>query len=135
MLRLRLLGPMAADLDGTPVALPPSERARALMAWLALHPGEHSRAEVAAVLWPDAAPSAARASLRTAIWEVRRSCGDSAALRTDRNTVTLGPDGVVVDTALESGGDADPEQLLPGLDEEWVRRARTRWADDGTCTR
>jgi DNA-binding SARP family transcriptional activator/tetratricopeptide (TPR) repeat protein len=130
MLRLRLLGPMAADLDGTPVALPPSERARALMAWLALHPGEHSRAEVAAVLWPDAAPSAARASLRTAIWEVRRSCGDSAALRTGRNTVTLGPDGVVVDTALESGGDADPERLLPGLDEEWVRRARTRWADE-----
>ena len=43
MLRVRLLGELQADVDGAPVAPPASRRAWSLLAWLALHPGEHAR--------------------------------------------------------------------------------------------
>ena len=41
MLRVRLLGELQAEVDGGAVAMPASRRAWALLAWLALHPGEH----------------------------------------------------------------------------------------------
>src|SRR4051794_2579567 len=52
MLRLRLFGGLAAEVDGRPIAPPASRRAWSLLAWLALHPGVQSRAGVAAALWP-----------------------------------------------------------------------------------
>ena len=72
MLRLRLLGALTAEIDGRPVTMPSSERARALIGWMALHPGCHARTTVAALLWPDVPQAAARASLRTSVWAVRR---------------------------------------------------------------
>jgi DNA-binding SARP family transcriptional activator len=40
---------------------------RALLAWLALHPGMHPRSRVAGRLWPDVLGESARNSLRTAL--------------------------------------------------------------------
>ena len=90
VLRLWLCGRLAGELDGEPVSMPSSGRARALIGWLALHPGPHPRADVATRLWPET--SEARANLRTAIWAVRQAWG-AAGIHLDgqRNLIGLMP--------------------------------------------
>jgi len=130
MLRLRLCGPMAAELAGEPLPLPASERARALVAWLALHPGAHPRSVVADQLWPDAEPEAARANLRTALWSVRTAWGaerTEGLLTATRTTVSLTESRLDLDEVPEPGRPF--AELLPGLDEEWVLRARAELDD------
>jgi hypothetical protein len=51
MLRLWLCGRFAGEFDGVPVSMPASDRARALIGRLALHPGTHPRSYLAARLW------------------------------------------------------------------------------------
>ena len=101
--------------------MPASERARALIGWLALHPGQHDRAEVAAQLWPDAAPERARANLRTAVWAVHQAWGPASGwLQASRTSL-----GLDEDTLVEaSNGASGPDELLPGCDDEWVVVAR-----------
>src|SRR3981081_1477569 len=53
MLRVRLLGDLAIEVDGTAVEPPASRRARALLGWLALDRRMHSRSRLAARFWPD----------------------------------------------------------------------------------
>src|SRR5437764_10797039 len=77
MLRVGLLGDMAVEVDGSSVRPPESARARALLAWLALNPGMHARTQLAARFWPDVLDSSARASLRSAIWSLRRALGEA----------------------------------------------------------
>src|ERR1700750_942594 len=89
MLRVQLLGELRADVDGAAVVPPASRRAWSLLAWLALHPGEHARGSVAARFWPDVLDSSARASLRSALWELRRSLGDDDALAAGRDRIAL----------------------------------------------
>jgi hypothetical protein len=111
MLRLRLLGTLTGENDGRPVTMPASERARALIGWLALHPGSHPRAAVAARLWPDSTEASARANLRTAVWQIRQAWGPVAdALVSSRTEIGLHATAV-------SDGDGD---LLPGITEEWA---------------
>ena len=131
MLRVRLLGAVSVERDGEAVPVPGS--ARPLLAFLALHPGLHERAGLAARFWPDAAPGAARASLRTAVWELRRALGE-AAVSGSRDTVGLRPDALTTDVgqvaALAATGHHEPAvqlchgDLLPDLDEDWARVAR-----------
>ena len=78
MLRVRLLGELEAVAGGRPIDPPASSRARALLAWLAMHPGEHARGAVAARFWPDVLDSSARASLRSSAWALRRALGAEA---------------------------------------------------------
>ena len=89
MLRVRLLGDLQAEVDGAAVAMPASRRAWALLAWLALHPGEHARGAVAARFWPDVLDASARASLRSALWELRRALGTDDALLAGRDRIAL----------------------------------------------
>ena len=84
MLRVRLLGPLEADVDGRSVEQPASSRAWELLAWLALHPGEHPRGPLAALLWPDLPAANARAALRQAAWALRRMLGPDERLVLDR---------------------------------------------------
>ncbi|WP_426592100.1 ATP-binding protein [Cellulomonas sp. McL0617] len=119
MLRLWILGPMAAARDDVPLGMPTSERARALIGWLALHPGPRRRTDVAALLWPTTDPERARANLRTAIWATHRTWGEPAVEAT-RSTVAL-VDGTWVDATDDPAAEGE---LLPGLDDEWVVTAR-----------
>jgi DNA-binding SARP family transcriptional activator/tetratricopeptide (TPR) repeat protein len=124
MLRLRLLGALTVEADGRPVAMPSSERARALIGWLALHPGTHSRSAVAGRLWPDAPEASARANLRTAVWAIRQSWGDEAdAIVSSRREIGMPPGAVWVD-AVHGEAAVDGGELLPGVDDEWAERAR-----------
>src|SRR3954471_24838635 len=96
MLRIRLAGGLAVSHDGQPLELPRSRRARDLLAWLALHPGMHGRAELAARFWPDVLDESARGSLRNALSELRAALGPAAGcLAASRERVGL--QGVEVD--------------------------------------
>ena len=60
MVRVRLLGTPSVELDGEAVTLPPG-RPGALLGWLALHPGDHARRELAGRFWPDVLDDSAAA--------------------------------------------------------------------------
>jgi DNA-binding SARP family transcriptional activator len=139
MLRVRVLGDLALELDGRRLALPDGRPARALLAWLALHPGTHPRAAVAAALWPDVLDSSARASLRTALSAVRRSLGEQASevILAGREQVglagapTVTVDALELEALLDAGQPAQALELALGelaseLDDDWVLRERDR---------
>jgi WD40 repeat protein/DNA-binding SARP family transcriptional activator len=104
-LSILLLGPFQATLDGAPVTDFVSDKARALLAYLAVEADRpHRRESLAGLLWPDFPESAARSSLRTALVNVRQLIGDPGAsppfLRVTRQTVQFSQsDNAVVDVS------------------------------------
>src|ERR1700746_2328069 len=100
MLRVCAVGELRLAVDGEPSQPPTGRPARALLGWLATHPGRHARGRVAAELWPDFRDESARANLRTALSAVREALGSAApsVLLADRRVVGLAdPPEVVVD--------------------------------------
>lgn len=134
MLRVRVLGGYTVERDGVTVALPAG--AARVLALLALRPGPHDREALAARLWPDSPPAAARASLRTAVWALRKALGEEA-LAASRSTVGLAPGTVRVDAAeakaLAAAGDLAGAaemyrgDLLPQYDEDWASAAAAEY--------
>ncbi len=99
---IRLLGPFEVTVDNSPSAGFPYAKVRALLAYLAVESRPHSRAHLAALLWPDQPEHAARASLSQALTILRNALGDKIAERpallTDVQHVRLDCDaGVTVD--------------------------------------
>ncbi|MEA2444573.1 MAG: eukaryotic-like serine/threonine-protein kinase [Thermoleophilales bacterium] len=137
MLRIWLIGQMRLELDGTQLPLPESGRARSLLAWLALRPGSHPRATVAARFWPDTLDSSARTNLRSTLLTLRQELGPEAAAHivATRDSVGMPRGGDTWVDAVEflsliDAGDfeeavalADGE-LLEGIDDEWAHSAR-----------
>jgi predicted ATPase/DNA-binding SARP family transcriptional activator len=101
-LSLTLLGGFRARLDvGSPLALP-TLKSQALLAYLALPLGRaHPRDTLAALLWGGTRQESARASLRQALFSIRKALGDAAAgaLRHEGDTLALEPAAVDADTA------------------------------------
>ena len=135
-LRVRVLGGLDVE-DGAEV--PAARPARLLLGWLAAFPGAHARGEVAARLWPDVLDESARASLRTALSDLRAALGPAGMhLRASRETVELGGDGLWVDLRafaelvavgrLEEALSLCRGEVLEGLDGEWVLDLRSRHA-------
>jgi DNA-binding SARP family transcriptional activator len=136
MLHVRLLGELRAEVDGRPVVPPASRRAWSLLAWLALHPGEHPRGTVAARFWPDVLDSSARASLRSAAWALRRALGDDEALIAGRDRIGLRCETDLATFGahcaageLEEAVALHRGPLLADLDEDWVLEARDEHAE------
>src|SRR3954464_6567524 len=136
MLRVRVLGELQADVDGVAVVPPASRRAWSLLAWLALHPGEHARGTVAARFWPDVLDASARASLRSALWELRRALGVEDALLAGRERIALRCEthlgalgGSPRGGGLERGVALHRGPRLAGLDDDWVLEARDELAE------
>lgn len=76
-LALTLLGTFQATLDDTPLHDFESDKARALLAYLAVEADQpHRREALAGLLWPDSTESAARANLRRVLSNVRQVIGD-----------------------------------------------------------
>jgi len=99
MLRIWLFGVLRLEVDGVQVAPPSSRRARLLLAMLAVDRRPHSREALAARLWPNVLDKSARASLRTALMQLRAALGPNA--------------GRFVHATLE-------RVTLAGTDEVWV---------------
>src|SRR3984885_14043869 len=68
MLEIQVIGELEVRLAGAKAELPAGRRVRALLGWLAIHPGRHHRSRLAGQFWPDVLDASARASLRSAIW-------------------------------------------------------------------
>jgi DNA-binding SARP family transcriptional activator len=98
-LRLILLGPFQAALDGVPVRLPPFSTA--LLAYLAVEgpraPGcvAHPRKILAALLWPEQPDRDALSHLRRTLFDLRHALGDDDRdqpfLLTSREMIQLNP--------------------------------------------
>ena len=135
MLRVRLVGRPVLEFDGDPLEWPAGRRAGEVLAWLALHPGAHARGDLAPRFWPDVLDESARASLRTALHDLRRSMGAGAArhLSASRDALALADDAWVdvreARRALAEGREGDAlalaeGELLQGVDAEWLPSAR-----------
>src|SRR5438034_8491283 len=134
-LTLQLLGPPSASVSRAPPG-PGMGAAKnlALLAYLALEPGSHSRESLAALLWGESPEQAARASLRQALRRLRAAVGDD--LRIGHGTVELrGPVECDVTAFLatahehpERAAGFDVPRFLSGLS---LRHARgfEEWAD------
>lgn len=88
-LALHFLGAPRLELDGKAVSLS-HHKATALLAYLAVTGQRHTRAALAALLWPDHDPAGARGELRRMIWVINKSLGQGW-LETDQQTVLLPP--------------------------------------------
>src|SRR3954470_2700918 len=132
MLRVRLLGELAVETAEGELVAPRSRPARELLAWLALHPGMHPRLELASRFWPDVLETSARASLRTALHELRRAVGEDEVVAggelvglagepwVDALAVReLAAAGRAEEALAQCSGDA-----LAGVDGDWAIAAR-----------
>jgi DNA-binding SARP family transcriptional activator len=135
VLRLRLLGALEVELDGAVIDSPPSQRPWAVFAYLALAAQPVSRAELAAQFWPDVLDQSARASLRSAVWALRRALGDWLVV--DRERVGLRDEaGLWIDARefeRRAEGESPEEalalcrgELLEGMEDDWALAARER---------
>ncbi len=136
MLVVRVLGGLALELDDRPLVPPRRRPARALLGWLALHPGMHARSTVAGRLWPYVLDTSARTSLRTALTALRGVIGEEAdrLLLATREQVGLADPAVWVDSReferlrgqgrLEEALELCRGELLAGLDDDWILAAR-----------
>ena len=141
MLRARLFGELQVEVDGRPVPPIPGLRPRAVLAFLLLNPGPHTRARLAPRFWPNVLDTSARASLRSALWVVRAAldeAGGGRYLTGDRDVVGIArelPRSIDVEEFARLTASGDPalaEQavalasgpLLADLAEDWVLEAR-----------
>ena len=122
---LRFLGAFQVRADAMLVTDFHSDRVRALLAFIALEPREHTRAELAALFWPETGDTSARANLRSALHRLRQTLdavepGSSDRLLTiSRQSIRFNPEAASVDVhrflaavqdaqAASSGVDVDP---------------------------
>ena len=146
MLRAKLFGRLAVEVNSSPVPPIAGLKPRSVLAYLLLNPGLHPRARLAARFWPDVLDTSARASLRSALWSVRsalEAAGGEAYLAGDRSSVGIAPDlprEVDVeqfDASLAIGDIASLSEavalasgpLLSDLADEWVLDAQDDYRD------
>ena len=145
MLKFHLLGRPQITLNDQPVIDFASEKELLLFCYLACHPGEHSRSQLAGLLWSEMSEERARANLSTAVYNLRQLCPD--ALEVTRKTVALNPQQPVwLDTTfLQNAAHADTQTqatavahyrglFLEGLYppnapelDSWLQQERERW--------
>src|SRR5262249_62023791 len=101
LLRITLLGGFRARLPSSAALSVPSRKAQALLAYLAVPPGQaHARDRLATLLWGDMPSAQARASLRQAIFALRKALPPDDPLAQDGRAVALEPDAVEVDVVI-----------------------------------
>src|SRR5437868_5375203 len=129
MLSLHFLGEMRISRDGVAVALPPSRKTRALLAYLAITGRAHRRERLCSLLWD--LPDDPRGALRWSLSKLRRLVDEAGVARivTDRETVRFDPEGAHIDLldlrrravyALESGASEDLASLAGGFGGEFL---------------
>lgn len=154
--RIQLLTGLQVQLGERTIARFSTQKAAALLAYLACHSGQtHPREVLIDMLWPDTILRAGRASLSQALSSLRRQLEipgipAGALIQTTYSTVGLNPDVITTDVAefeaaLRSAAQVtDSEQrarflteavecyrgeLLPGFYEDWVLVEQQRLAD------
>jgi DNA-binding SARP family transcriptional activator len=99
-LQITCLGGCQATLAGAAPAVFPTDKSRALLVYLAVEGGEHSRLALAKLLWPGYRADSARSSLRQSLHRLRgllrESPGAPPWFLLTRETVMLNPQASVV---------------------------------------
>ena len=119
-LSLALLGPPVVRRDGAPVTFD-TRKATALLALLAVTGREHSREQLADLLWPEADSAKGRASRRRTLSVTAAAMGDG--LRISRAAVALDPARVRVDVH-------EFNSLIGRPDTASLERAASLYRDD-----
>jgi DNA-binding SARP family transcriptional activator len=130
--RVRLLGIPRAEIAGRPVSFA-TRKTVALLAYLLLERGPHSRERLSGLFWPESDAERARGALRTTLAYLRdalgpeagRLSGDRAAIAFDRGNVEVdldAPGADSADTFLEGLAFDDAPEL-----ERWLGVERERW--------
>jgi predicted ATPase/DNA-binding SARP family transcriptional activator len=156
---VRLLGGLRAEKEERSITKFRPQKAGTLLAYLALNPSVLPTREVLAdLLWPEAAPEAGRANLRTALFALRKELEPdneavgSVLVTNGHSTVRLNPQSFTTDVgqfraALRSAARTDitaekrvehleeavslyTGPLLPGVYETWALNERERLADE-----
>jgi DNA-binding SARP family transcriptional activator len=139
---LTLLGPPSVlRSDGGAIVPQPGLKELALLTFLRLEPGPHTRDELAGLLWGESSDGDARASLRQALKHIRSCLGEK--IRSDRASVELAePIGCDVVTFREAllqdprqAIETDATRFLAGFSirhapqfDEWVAETRRELA-------
>jgi DNA-binding SARP family transcriptional activator len=89
-LALHFLGPPQLYLDNEPVTAD-RRKALALLVYLPVEGGKHTRDSLSALLWPDYDQSKAFTNLRHTLWEIQQALGEGWILA-DRETMELNPE-------------------------------------------
>ena len=115
-LRIRLLGsPALMDPQGAPVGIPVG---KPLAVLTVLHlEGRIPRNDLATRFWPGVSSDRARASLRQALWLLRKALGDDILQRDD--PVELAPGRITTDLDLLWDALDEADDPLPVLDAIW----------------
>jgi predicted ATPase/DNA-binding SARP family transcriptional activator len=141
-LHIYLLGPLRIERDGEAILLP-RRKVESLLAYLLLHPEQHTRDHLATLFWGDTLEDKARHSLRTALATLRRHIDDSLLI-SDRDHVQINPNfclWVDLRELLERGRRVDDidlvapsrlhaslalwqGELLTGLYDDWITADR-----------
>jgi len=146
LVQLRLLGGFDLHSAEGRATIPAGRKVRALLACLALSPGQAwPREKLMALLWSDRGDGQARASLRQALAEMRRAFVEPSPVRAERDAIGLDPTLLAVDALeferLAKAGKLDEAAALyrgPLLDghgvqddafEDWIRVERARLHD------
>ena len=137
MLRARLLGALEVELNGAVIDSPVSQRPWAVFAYLVLASRPVARGELASRFWPDVLDQSARASLRSALWTLRRQVGDALEVTGERVGLAGGPELWIDVREFERLAASDPAaalelcrgELLEGLEDDWAVAARDRHRD------
>lgn len=102
-LDLALLGAPRVSIDGRALSFP-TRKALALLIYLAVERGAHTRARLAALLWPDSDAAHSRLSLRRTLGQLRDVLGErdpgAVYLRAAEDTLQLIPAGAALDLDL-----------------------------------
>jgi DNA-binding SARP family transcriptional activator len=110
---LRLLGVPHLTLNGQPLRLR-TRKSLALLAYLALEPGPHSRDELAELLWPER-PETARKALRLELHHLRRALPARAGLQAFPDDLELIPTDALWVDVLELQHLATDHTEAPGV--------------------
>ena len=97
--RLNVLGRFEMRLDGDDSRALPTRKSEALLTYLALEPGKHSRDRLINLFWSDRGEDQARNSLRQALSTIRKALETAGVpvVQAERTTVSVNAGAIALD--------------------------------------
>jgi pimeloyl-ACP methyl ester carboxylesterase/DNA-binding SARP family transcriptional activator len=119
LLKINTIGALTVEREGAENELPASRKTRALLAYLALEPGEHSRQFLCELLWQ--VPDDPRAALRWSLSKLRGllNLEDQEVVAASRNCVQLIATGIETDLGAIARCAKDPACSPKTLEANW----------------